>query len=78
MSWKDEIIKYKRHKFDPIFIIKLREAMEDLVDKVIDEVSEKDMDALEANDYSVVVLALKDEAKTMLDKIYEDIETAKY
>ena len=36
------------------------------------------MDALEASDYSIVVLALKDEVKTMLDKIYEDIETAKY
>ena len=78
MTWQDEIIKYKRHKFDSIFIIKLREAIEDLVDKVIDEVSEKDMDALEASDYSNVVLALKDEVKTMLDKIYEDIETAKY
>lgn len=85
MTWKNEIKKFtpraiaNKHKFDGAFMVKIREAVEDLIgDFPFDAVSRKDMDALKANDTQVILLALEKEARASLERMLEQSATSKY
>tara|TARA_A100001201_G_scaffold125431_1_gene109729 strand:- start:218 stop:475 length:258 start_codon:yes stop_codon:yes gene_type:complete len=85
MTWKNQIKKFtpraiaNKHKFDDVFMVEIREALENLIDNFpLDVISQKDMDALEASDDEIILLALEKEARAELERMLEYGETAKY
>lgn len=84
MTWKNEIKKFSpraianKHKFDGAFMVKIREAVEDVIDDLFEAVSKKDMDALKANDIQVILLALEKEARAQLERRLDESATSKY
>tara|TARA_R100000353_G_scaffold45331_2_gene36428 strand:+ start:5083 stop:5334 length:252 start_codon:yes stop_codon:yes gene_type:complete len=83
MTWKDEI-KKRAYRYDGVFLVKLREAIDDLASDLEDIVSEKDIKEMAEkykqnfSRYEIVIMALEDEARKIQDQLTEDAETAKY